>query len=129
MRPDLLEFVLEEFAEKAHRGRALGDTDANLAGQVRDTERSLGAEWLKAHGENWDDHGDKLFMASSEFAAWRSDYQKAPRHRAYIRSYRETRKTRGLCLDCPQKATVGRQHCDVCRAKRGQRTAAERRAA
>jgi hypothetical protein len=117
MRADILELVLEESSSRHERQ----DDGYGLAGMYRDTERSPGAEWLKARGENWYDFGDKLCMASDAFAAWRSEYQRTPKYRARIGNYREARKAKGLCLDCPSMATAGRQHCDKCRAKRSAR--------
>lgn len=96
----LTEAVLEEFAEAtayedtSRFTRGAGDDfdgdegDALSAIGYRDTERSLGDEWLKAHGEKtFQDRGDKLQVA----IRLAHHYQQKQQSRLeYIQAYHRT---------------------------------------
>ncbi len=116
------EFILEQFASSSGgEGNDFAWENPGRGG-FRDTERSLGADWLRARGENWDDHGDKIVLASYEFNAAKNEYQRTPQYRSYIRGLRSKRAAFGICYDCPLPAKEGRRRCARCCAKMVERS-------
>lgn len=65
-RPEVLEFVLEEFASRAARDVAFDEMAAFSIARFVDEEPSLGAKWLREHGEKMREPEDKLWRASDE---------------------------------------------------------------